>query len=194
MLASLTPGLIDSYDKDRRLCRVEIPGITKGGDALPEAEFCYPVGDKSEHTEIRIIKGDRVWLAFIDGDPRHPVIMGFRPKNTGNGSGTRRFHHENIELVADGNILIQAGGTVTIKAAKKVINDTPDTEATGNTSVQMHLSFAQGLSGKGGGNAAAVAIEGDVKVTGGDVEVDGIGSKAHHHDEHDGPPTGSAKR
>lgn len=121
MRHNLTPGFVESYDPDRKTCRVQIPGQTDGAEVLPEAEFCFPVGDKSEHTDIRILKGDRVWLAFINGDARYPVIMGFRPRQTGNETAWRRFHHDNIEHQADTDLHFQAGQDVHIEAGRHVL-------------------------------------------------------------------------
>ena len=110
------PAVIDSYDADKRTCRIKIEGITNGADSLPEAELLYPIGDKTEHTEIRIKKGDRVWVLFIRGDPNLPLILGYRAKDTGNSKSWRRWHHDNIELVADGKeFVIEAKDKVTIK-------------------------------------------------------------------------------
>ena len=99
------PAAVKSYDAAKRTCRVEIPGLTDGGDVFPEAEIEYPIGDKAksgEHsTEIALEEGDTVWVAFIGGDPRHPIITGHRNPGTGNGTDWRRFHHANIELLAD---------------------------------------------------------------------------------------------
>jgi hypothetical protein len=67
MLASRTPGVVQSYDPDTRTCIVQIPGITDGADTGLEAEIEYPIGDKSANgtmTEIEILQGDAVWLAF----------------------------------------------------------------------------------------------------------------------------------
>ena len=41
------PAIVKTYSQARRTCRVEIPGLTDGGDVLPEAEIEYPIGDKS---------------------------------------------------------------------------------------------------------------------------------------------------
>lgn len=108
MLPSRWPGVVKSYDAARRICRVEIPGITDGSSELPEATIEQAIGDKSEHTEIRILVGDRVWLAFECGDPRFPIITGFRAKETGNSTNWRRWHHANFEFTADGMLRINA--------------------------------------------------------------------------------------
>ncbi|CAN5294571.1 hypothetical protein BH10PSE16_BH10PSE16_00780 [soil metagenome] len=130
------PAIIKTYDSARRTCRVEIPGLTDGGDVLPEAELEYPLGDKSRAgthtTEIEVLPGDTVWVAFIGGDSRYPIITGWRNPQAGNSTGWRRFHHANVELLAEavmrliagGDVLLQAGGTLMIKASHVAIEST----------------------------------------------------------------------
>lgn len=122
------PAIVRSYDPTKRTCRIELPGMTDGGDVMPEAEIEYPIGDKSKSgahaTEIEIVAGDTVWVAFIGGDPRYPIITGYRNPQAGNSTDWRRFHHANMELLADklmkliagGDFLIQAGGKATVDA------------------------------------------------------------------------------
>ena len=109
-LGNYTPGFVESYDAATRRARVRIPGVTDGAEKFPEAELCYPLGDKSEHTEIRVQAGDRVWLDFVNGDARFPIVTGFRPKSSDNALQWRRWHSENIELQADNDIKIFATG------------------------------------------------------------------------------------
>ncbi len=116
MFANLIPAVVDSYDQKKRTCRIRIDGITDGGDILPEAEILYPIGDKSHHTELEILSGDLVWVAFQFGDPRYPVICGSRAKNDGNLIDWRRYHHANIELNADGDLYLKAGVRVHVVA------------------------------------------------------------------------------
>ena len=127
------PATVKTYDAARRTCRVEIPGLTDGGDVLPDAEIEYPIGEKSkagaQFTEIEVLPGDTVWVAFIGGDARHPIVTGYRNGQAGNSVDWRRFHQVNVELLADavmrliagGDVLIQAGGTLTLKASAVVI-------------------------------------------------------------------------
>ena len=102
------PATVRSYDATRRLVRVEIPGLTDGGDEFPEAQIEYPIGEKSRSTEIEILPGDTIWVAFEAGDPRYPIVTGYRNPEAGNSAGVRAFHHANITLHADGTLTLKA--------------------------------------------------------------------------------------
>jgi len=128
------PAIVKSYNPAHRTCRIEIPGLTDGGDVLPEAEVEYSIGDKSRsgqfETEIEILPGDTVWIAFIGGDPRYPIITGWRNPQIGNSIDWRRFHHRNIEMLADGTLRLAVGASeivmtpdsVTIRAPRIDLN------------------------------------------------------------------------
>ena len=171
------PALVRSYDPDRRTCRIEILGLTDGGDVMPEAEIEYPVGDKSRQgfcaTEIEILPGDAVWVSFIGGDPRYPVLTGYRNPQTGNSNGWRRWHHANIELLADqvmnhiagGDILLKSGSRVTVQAPSITL-DAPQTTCTGKLTVKGLLTYTSGMAGSGNsGSGAAASISGTVNAT-----------------------------
>lgn len=179
-MIGLLPAIVDSIDREARIARVRIPGLTDGAAELPEAEFCNPIGDKSEHTEIRVLPGDRVWLAFAGGDTRYPVIVGYRPRQEENGIDWRRFEHANFQFQADSEFIIDAGLKVTINGAKEVIVntekalvnasktaevnageqvtvvtpvvliDSPDSTFKGAVKVEGPLSYMAGMTGKGG--------------------------------------------
>lgn len=124
------PAFVDSYDGPSRTCRVRIPGITDGGDVMPVAEIEYPIGSRSKgqhETEIEILKDDPVWVAFIGGDPRYPVITGYRNPGAGNSVEWRRFHHANIEMTADGTFRINADKFELNAKTSAVINSTKAT-------------------------------------------------------------------
>lgn len=144
------PAIVKSYDQARRTCRIEIPGLTDGYDILPEAEIEYPIGDKSRAgtytTELEILANDTVWIAFIGGDSRYPIITGYRNPQSDNSVDWRRWHHENMELLANqlmklisgGDFLIQSSThvtvvapLVTVQASNKVRCETPLMEVTG---------------------------------------------------------------
>ncbi|MGW8422770.1 DUF6484 domain-containing protein [Comamonas sp. HJ-2] len=190
--SGLWPGEVVSYDGDKRTARVKIPGVTDGSQVLPEAVFNNPLGDNAETTEIRIKPGDPVWLMFECGDPRYPIVIGYRTPREGNPTGWRRWAHENIEITADNKLIFNASdvvwnisgsetrkvggassleaGTSTVKAASHGI--------TANTSVVGSLSAAGGATGSG------VKLSGKVEMTGGSVTHDGVRiDKEHTHTE-----------
>jgi len=170
------PAVVAGYDVGSRTCRVKIPGVTDGADAFPSAEIEYPIGDKSSTTEIEILPGDMVWVSFIGGDPRHPLITGWRNPKVGNSSGLRKWHHANVEINGDGSITIIAGN-VTIQAQSVTI-DSPEAECTGALTVNGLLTFKGGMTGSGGAGGAAATIDGNVAVTG--TVMDSAGNSNHH--------------
>ena len=116
------PAIVKTYNQARRTCRVEIPGLTDGGDVLPEAEIEYSIGDKSRsgkwETEIEILPDDTVWISFIGGDPRYPIITGWRNPQAGNSVDWRRWHHKNIEMIGDELICSLAGTDKRVQAGR----------------------------------------------------------------------------
>ena len=123
------PAIVRGYDAAARMCRVEIPGLTDGGDVLPLAEIEYSLGDKSRAganaTEVEITAGDTVWVAFIGGDPRYPIITGYRNPQAGNSADWRRWHHANIELIADAEMRLVVGGTSVVITPAGITITTP---------------------------------------------------------------------
>lgn len=137
-IPGLLPGWVASYDGDSRTCRVRIDGLTDGSDTLPIAVFNNPIGDRAQdadaksHTEIDIKPDDPIWLMFEGGDPRFPIIMGYRTPRAGNPTAWRRWKHENIEMtaiqefvinatnatiIASGDVKVKAAGNATVEAA-----------------------------------------------------------------------------
>lgn len=158
------PAIVREVDRPRREIRVEIPGVTDGAQVLPLAEIEYPIGDRSARTEIRMSPGDEVWVEFIAGDPRYPLITGYRAKHTGNSVGTRRWQHDNIEMLADtlfrviagefvtlvvgdSHITIDKNGQVTVKAPGGINGDTPGVTVVGNVMADGTIASAVGASG-----------------------------------------------
>ncbi len=168
---SLTAAVIVAVDSPRRIASIEIEGRTNGATDYLEAEFCNPFGDKSEHTEIRAKPGDRVWVMFLNDDPRYPVIIGYRPKNVDNEIGFRRFEHTNFQIQADESFLLDAGNGVVIRTKQLTIHAStaitiisPKASFSGDVQVDGSLSFGAGLSGQGG-----AAIQGNLTNNGKDV-------------------------
>jgi hypothetical protein len=134
-------AVVDSVDRARREVRVIIPSLTDGADTPLLAELEYPLGDRSEQTEIRILPGDRVWVEFQDGDPRYPIITGFRTKHVENEPDTRRWVHDNIEHVAENEfrviasekVIITVGDTTFVLEPSKTTLTSADMEFHGNS-------------------------------------------------------------
>jgi Type VI secretion system/phage-baseplate injector OB domain len=150
MLPALWPGVIESYDASTKTARVAIPGLTDGADEKPVAQFVFPVGDKSEHTDIRVLAGDRVWLAFLAGDAAHPIVVGYRPKEAAAVVDVRRMHHKVMEFRADTDLTAQAdSGTVTIKAGTLIRLQAPGIRLEAPTTVTGLLTYEAGITGSG---------------------------------------------
>ncbi len=137
----LYPGVIQAYDAATRQVRVSIDGITEGGDELPIAELKYPLGDKAKNTEIEILVGDTVWVNFLGGDARYPIIDSYRNPQAGNSTGLRYFHHAGITLSAD--------ETLTLSAKNIVINGTGSIILTGATTINGNVATSGTLKNKG---------------------------------------------
>jgi len=60
-------------------------------------------------TEIEICPSDTVWVTFIGGDARYPLIVGYRNPRAGNHADWRRWHHKNIEIIADDELRLVCG-------------------------------------------------------------------------------------
>lgn len=193
------PAIVRTYDPVVRICRVEIPGLTDGADVFPIAEIEYPIGFRTHGqyaTEIEILAGDEVWISFIGGDPRYPVITGYRAPERGNSNEWRRVHHANLEFLADALVHVKAGGDITIETAANVTVkaahvtvDAPATECTGNLKVAGGLNVVgiSRLDGEiqSGGN---IASKGGIKAAG-DIIGGNISLTGHKHQEQgDGNP------
>jgi phage baseplate assembly protein gpV len=196
-MIGLMPAFVDAVtDADRaaRMYRVRIPGLTDGATSLPRAQVLNPLGDKSEHTEIRIKPGDRVWLAFEGGDTRYPVIVGFRPKNQENAMDWRRFEHANFEFNADNTFQVIAGTQCIVRTPLALVDAnnthvTGDVQIDGNATVNGLLTYKGGMKGSGGSGASA-QIEGGITATG-DIKVGNISLEGHTHGDPQGGTVGT---
>lgn len=127
MFGSCLPAVVYSYDSSRRLCLIEIEGITSGSESRLLAEISNPIGDRgankeqTKETEHFIEKGDLVWVSFINGDPRCPLIIGYRNQDNGNSSGWRRWHHANIEMTAKKVIKTKSGADTVIESDGDIV-------------------------------------------------------------------------
>lgn len=190
------PGEVASYDGVARTCRVRIPGVTDGSNVLPVAVFEYPIGDRADdadsksHTEIRILAGDNVWIEFECGDPRFPIVTGYRAKREGNPTNWRRWRHANIELTADNEMIINAtkltynvsGDIITHVGGDATTDVAGAMDSTAGTSTHQAATHAI---------TAQTSLIGGTSITGGTITHEGvnIGATHVHLEQGDGADT-----
>lgn len=188
------PAIVKEYIPEKHQARVEILGYTDGDNKYPLAEIEYPAGDKFNHTEIRILAGDSVWVDFINDDPFYPIITGYRNPETGNVNKWRRFHHENMELESDSNMILR-GENLLLNF--KNITVVGDSEFKNTVTHQDKVTANAVISANEGintDNGEAVSVDGGMRAINGDFEADGISLKKHTHTEQgDGKDVSVAK-
>ena len=192
----LWPAWVDSYDGDARTCRVSIDNVTDGSATYPEAVFSNPLGDNAATTEIRIKAGDPIWVMFECGDPRFPIITGFRTPRESNPTGWRRWAHDNIEFTADGKLIFNASSVEWNVSGSVVenIGGAKETKAESSTltastaTITANTSIVGGLSSKAGAGGSGVSFEGP-GVTHNGVNIGATHSHLERGDGNDvGPP------
>lgn len=181
------PGVVERYDRSSRECWVTVDGETDGGDSALKADIRYSLGDKSKDgefsTEVLLLPGDFVWLEFMGADPRYPIVTGYRNAPTGNSVGWRRFHQDNIELLAKQVMNFMAGGVITIKSDVMVKIDAPLTYVVNDLTVGGMITGMGGMAVSGGDGAS---FSGNVAANDGEFTHNGtnVGS-THAHKEND---------
>lgn len=140
--------------------------------------------DKAVHVQLTV-KNAGVQKASLNIDPSGNVTL----NHVGNLSSTTGG---NATVAVTGNAAATIGGTADVTSggnmkltAPQITLQTPNAIVTGKLTVQGGMAVS-------GGSGATAAFTGSVTVTGGEVTVDGIGVKSHHHQEHDGPNTSAA--
>lgn len=183
------PAIVREYHAPTRMVRVEIPGLTDGAEHYPWAEIEYPIGDKSIHdqyaTEIEILPNDTVWVAFVNEDPRYPIVTGYRNARTANSEFWRRWHHLNISILATNNMNVTGKWThikgwahVRIDAGQKV-----DVMAGSFIKLTAPIIYLNGDVVFGGGASAA---GGTLRIDA-DIDHDGDMWTSGEHIDENGP-------
>lgn len=91
-----------------------------------------------------------------------------------------------------GEVVVETPGKVEIKAAQKVDIQSPQTEITGNATVNGLLTYTAGLAAGNAGGGEAAKITGNVIIDG-ELIVNGINVGRHIHDGDSGGQTGEPK-
>lgn len=113
----------------------------------------------------------------------HPAPANSQDKDTIVFPDGTTFEHDSASntytqtIQGSGNWIINCKHA-TINADDATLN-AKDTFVKGNMTVDGLLTYKNGIAGKGGSNGNA--IQGNINITGGDVNADGIGLKSHHH-------------
>lgn len=156
---------------------------TKEGFLLIKDDIGNYIQLDSKNVRIEMKNADGSWF-----DMNRKVINMYAP--------------DSINMRAENNINISAGRSINSDAgtsindktasittkANTTMNTVPVTTFTGKTVIQG------GMAVSGGSGGATATVAGSVVVSGGEVTVDGIGVKGHHHQEQgDGQPTSAAK-
>lgn len=180
----MLPAEIESYDANKRLAEIKIDGLTDGAITYPIAELLYSLGDDPSKTEIELLQGDKVWIVFQGGDTRKPVIVGFRCPETNNITRTRRWHKENIELIADETIKLQAPAIFALCENLNIQVTGTTNITTGSLTVTGETTFNSLVLFKAGGEVMQgdfAVSNGSVTIPIGNLTVQGIGYKQHYH-------------
>lgn len=91
-----------------------------------------------------------------------------------------------------GQVVVDTPGKVRIKAAEKVDIQSPQTEVTGNATVNGLLTYTAGLSASNAGGGDAANIQGNVIIDG-ELIVNGINIGKHIHEGDSGGETKEPK-
>ncbi|MDZ7804344.1 phage baseplate assembly protein V [Thiohalophilus sp.] len=197
----LTRGVVQLVEPATLLQQLQLKAL--GGELLDNIEHWEPYGYTS-----RPHPGAEALLASLGGDRDHTVAVNvadrrYRLKGLAAGEvalftdeGDVIHFKRNNEILIDtaGKLTANAGTSATITsplvnvvASTKVTLDTPQTDLTGMLNVTGLITGLGGLAISGGSGAS---VEGNMSVTGGDVDADGISLKTHVHPGDSGGTTG----
>lgn len=204
------PAIVTAFDDKRQTVTLQpaIAGTDENGGAitptvLADVPVKFPRGGGFAFT-FPVKPGDEGWVLFADrciddwfssGQVSQAAEHrqhdwsdgGFLPGFSSLARAISSFRNDAIvmrQLEGTGYVSIDTGGNVDIDGAKLTVHCeaefmkpvTLDDTAT----ISGETTCNGGLSASGGSGAAA-KITGSVEVTDGDVTVDGIGTKSHHH-------------
>ncbi|EQA1622523.1 Gp138 family membrane-puncturing spike protein [Enterobacter asburiae] len=216
------PAIVTAFDSGRQTVTLQpaIAGTDENGDAmvlppLADVPVKFPRGGGFAFT-FPINPGDEGWVIFsdrcIDGwfaggkvsqadeHRKHDLSDGgFLPGFSSMVRTIGSFRNDAVvmrQLEGSGYVSIDNGGNVDIDGTKLTVHCAAEfmkPVTLDDTATVAGLTTCNGgLSASGGGGTAA-KITGSVEVTGGDVTVDGIGTKSHHHIDSQSGNTSEAK-
>lgn len=216
------PAIVTAFDALRQTVTLQpaIAGTDERGDAmtlppLADVPVKFPRGGGFAFT-FPINPGDEGWVIFsdrcIDGwliggevsqadeHRQHDLSDGgFLPGFSSVSRAIGSFRNDAVvmrQLSGPGYVAIDTGGNVDIDGTKLTVHCAAEfikPVTMDDTAMVAGLTTCHGGLSASGGDGAAATIAGSVKVTGGDVTVDGIGTKSHHHIDSQNGNTSEAK-
>lgn len=183
--ATLQFGTVSAVDDTRHAVRVKLPALEDmETDWLPVLTLgaggnrFYALPDVGGLAvcllDARGEGGVCLGVVYNDADPAPESDRNIWCKRFANGTVIR---HDR----SSGQLTVDTPGDVLVKAGGKVKIDCENTETTGNLLVGGSLTYMQGMTGHAGGSGHTAAIHGNIRISGGDVEADGIALKTHVH-------------
>ena len=183
-------GIVAECDDSKHAVRVRLPALEDMlTDWLPVlvanagSNRFYALPDPGE--QVACILDARGEGGFVIGafynavDPTPATNRDIWCKHFTNGT---RIEHNR----ATGQVTVDTTGNVLIKAGGKVTIDCAETETTGNLLVKGSLTYQGGMTGSGGSGAAAT-IDGSLQASG-DVTAGNISLGTHDHQSGVGQP------
>ena len=194
--ATLQFGIVSAIDAASHSLRVKIPVLDDmETDWLPMAT---PAAGGNRFYSLPDV-GELV-VCLLDARGETGCVIGAiynaadKPPVSDQNKWVKRFTNGTVisHDRRSGEVVVETPGKVKIKAAKKVDIQSPETEITGNATVNGLLTYTAGLTASNAGGGAAANIKGTVNITG-DLIVNGINIGKHIHDGDSGEQTGGPK-
>lgn len=216
------PAIVTAFDDKKQTVTLQpaIAGTDENGDAmalppLADVPVKFPRGGGFAFT-FPINPGDEGWVIFsdrcIDGwfaggkvsqadeHRQHDLSDGgFLPGFSSMARTIGNFRNDAIvmrQLEGSAYVSIDNGGNVDIDGSKLTVHCAAEfmkPVTLDDTATVAGLTSCNGGLSASGGEGASAKITGSVEVTGGDVTVDGIGSKSHYHIDSQSGNTSEAK-
>ena len=194
--ATLQFGIVSAVDEAGHNLRVRIPVLDDmETDWLPMATPAaggnrfYSLPDEGE-----------LVVCLLDARGENGCVIGAiynaadKPPVSDKNQWVRRFTNGTVisHDRRSGKVSVDTPGRVSIKAAQKVDIQSPQTEITGNATVNGLLTYTAGLSASNAGGGEAASITGKVVING-ELIVNGIDIGKHVHTGDSGGKTGEPK-
>ena len=194
--ATMQFGTVSAVDAAAHSLRVKIPVLDDmETDWLPMAtpaaggNRCYSLPDVGE-----------LVVCLLDARGENGCVIGAiynasdKPPVSDQNKWVKRFANGTVisHDRRSGEVVVETPGKVEIKAAQKVDIQSPQTEITGNATVNGLLTYTAGLAAGNAGGGEAAKITGNVIIDG-ELIVNGINIGKHIHDGDSGGQTGEPK-